>query len=269
MGTSIFGSLNSLGHGLATRTGLIKKTEEIVVPETEGEKWDRIQGLDGKLWRPLTGQLGDVPRAMSASLRAKLASTSKKKESHHNHHKNHHRRHGQGHADEKILADDVLPFYVEGLPRPLLRIVGGVAAGGRHSACWTSDGQTVLMWGSISDGRLGPDERPDPKKKKQKGGDVAGRQRTAPQTSGSRSSGRSRVISRLTARPKASNPLPPRPGSSKYEWGELPPISAASSLEEVQKLEAALKAGNYDLIAKAAEAAKAAQDGGGDAEAAG
>lgn len=48
-------------------------------------------------------------------------------------------------------------------------------------------------------------------------------------------------------------------------------ISAASSLEEVQKLEAALKAGNYDLIAKAAEAAKAAQDGhgGGDAEAAG
>ena len=229
MGTSILGSLNSLGHGLATRTGLIKKTEEIVVPETEGEKWDRIQGLDGKLWRPLTGQLGDVPRAMSASLRAKLASTSKKKESHHNHHKNHHRRHGQGHADEKILADDVLPFYVEGLPRPLLRIVGGVAAGGRHSACWTSDGQTVLMWGSISDGRLGPDERPDPKKKKQKGGDVAGRQRTAPQTSGSRSSGRSRVISRLTARPKASNPSSPRPGSSKYEWGELPPISAASS----------------------------------------
>lgn len=37
-------------------------------------------------------------------------------------------------------------------------------------------------------------------------------------------------------------------------------ISAASSLEEVQKLERALQAGNYELIAKAAAAAQAAQD---------
>ena len=36
-------------------------------------------------------------------------------------------------------------------------------------------------------------------------------------------------------------------------------IGAASSLEEVQKLERALKAGDYATIAKAAEAAKAAQ----------
>jgi len=44
-------------------------------------------------------------------------------------------------------------------------------------------------------------------------------------------------------------------------------ISAASSLEEVQKLEAALRAGNYELIAKAAEAAEAANGGdAGDAE---
>ena len=36
-------------------------------------------------------------------------------------------------------------------------------------------------------------------------------------------------------------------------------ISSAASLEEVQRLERALKAGNYELIAKAAEAALAAQ----------
>ena len=43
----------------------------------------------------------------------------------------------------------------------------------------------------------------------------------------------------------------------------------ASSLEEVQKLERALKAGDYTTIAKAAAAAQAAQDaeGGGDNDA--
>ena len=38
-------------------------------------------------------------------------------------------------------------------------------------------------------------------------------------------------------------------------------IGAASSLEEVQKLERALKAGNFELIAKAAAAAAAEADG--------
>lgn len=38
-------------------------------------------------------------------------------------------------------------------------------------------------------------------------------------------------------------------------------IGAAASLEEVQRLERALKAGNYDIIAKAAEAADAAANG--------
>jgi hypothetical protein len=50
----------------------VPEEEEDVPPETDEERWTRLQTLDNKLWRPPTAQLGDVPHALSASLRQKM-----------------------------------------------------------------------------------------------------------------------------------------------------------------------------------------------------